>query len=198
MGCRMKSLRTFIALELPQNVLSFLESLQSNLRQDGVDIRWVPPQNIHLTLKFLGDIPIEICPEIEAVLDEAGQGTAPMDLCVKGLGVFPGMKNPRVLWAGLGGETMALIDFQKRLECCLATLGIKKEKRSFKAHLTIGRMKHKVQPARLSAAIQKSMTFAPLSFRAEHLVFFRSELKPSGAVYTRLYTKDLEWSYDIR
>ncbi len=188
----MKSLRTFIALELPQNVLSFLESLQSKLKRDGVDIRWVQPQNIHLTLKFLGDIPFQKCSEIEMALEEAGQRSAPMALCVKGLGVFPGIKNPRVIWAGLGGETMALIDLQKRLESYLANLGIKKEKRSFKAHLTLGRAKHKIHPDRLSAAIEQSMTFVPMNFKAEHLVFFRSELKPTGAVYTRLYTKDLK------
>lgn len=188
----MKTVRAFIALELPEDLLSFLENVQSALKRSGVDIRWVASRNIHLTLRFLGDIPTEMREPLEEAIEAASHSFAPFRLAVKGLGVFPSIKNARVLWAGLSGETALLFDFQHRLENCLGQKGIEKENRPFKAHLTLGRINRKVDPARLLNALRVCGDFEPEYFNAGRVVLFKSDLKPAGAVYTRLYTKVLE------
>ena len=141
--------RTFIAFELPENVIACLKNLQYALKRYGINIRWVNPENIHLTLKFLGDIPIEKCSEIESAIKLVTKAFEPLALSVKGIGVFPSIKNARVLWTGLSGEIEILVNLQQNLEAQLVNLGLKKENRPFKAHLTLGRIKKRVDPAQL-------------------------------------------------
>jgi 2'-5' RNA ligase len=187
----MKEQRTFIAFELPENIVACLERLQQALKQHKLNIRWVNPQNIHLTLKFLGDIPVGRYPEIESAIRLTTQAIEPPALFVTGMGVFPTIKNARVLWTGLGGETEVLVKLQQNLETQLSGLGIKKENRSFKAHLTLGRIKRRVDPAQLLKAIRACCEFTPLKFNAKHVVLYQSNLKPSGAVYTPLFKASL-------
>jgi 2'-5' RNA ligase len=114
-----------------------------------------------------------------------------LNLNIKGIGVFPSIKNARVVWAGLGGETTALLNFQRHLDVHLAEKGFRKEKRSFKAHLTLGRMNRKIDPARLLNAMSMLGEFEPESFSTHRIVLFKSDLKPTGAVYTPLYVNNL-------
>lgn len=176
---------------MPENIITCLENVQHALKRCGLDIRWVKPRNIHLTLRFLGDIPEEMCRPVETAIEAASCDFTPLMLSLKGLGVFPGIKKARVIWAGLSGETEALINFQHTLESQLAQMGIKKEPRSFKAHLTLGRIKRKIDPARLLDAVRTCCDFEPESFRADHIILFKSELKPTGAVYTPLFDRKL-------
>ena len=185
----MKTLRVFIAFELPDDTVLCLKKIQSALKQAGIRLRWVQPGNMHLTLKFLGDIPAEGCSEIEAAIDAATDGFKPLNLHLKGLGVFPGIKNARVLWTGLGGEVSALLNFQRLLDNHLADRGFPIEKRSFKAHLTLGRVNQKIDPRHLLDAIRTCGDFEPENFSTHRIVLFKSDLKPTGAVYTPLYSK---------
>ena len=188
----MKEQRTFIAFELPENVVACLKHLQQALQRQRLNIRWVNPKNIHLTLKFLGDIPVEKFPEIESAIQLTAQSFEPPTLSVTGIGVFPTIKSARVLWTGLSGETETLANLQQNLETQLACLGIKKENRPFKAHLTLGRIKKRVVPVHLLRAIKTCCEFKPLEFKATHVVLYQSDLKPSGAVYTPLFKASLD------
>lgn len=190
-NCAMKKQRTFIAFELPENIVACLERLQQALKRHGLNIRWVNPQNIHLTLKFLGDIPVGKYPEIESAIKLTTQAFEPPALSVAGMGVFPTIKNARVLWTGLGGETETLVKLHQNLDTQLSCLGIKKENRPFKSHLTLGRIKKRVVPAHLLKAIQACCEFEPLNFSARHVVLYQSDLKPNGAVYTPLFKASL-------
>jgi 2'-5' RNA ligase len=185
------TIRTFIALELPPSLISLLAKVQEDLQSMGLRAKWVRPENIHLTLKFLGDIPIEKCPEIESAIKSATKAFKPLALSVKGIGVFPGIKNARVLWTGLSGEIEVLANLQQNLEMQLVSLGHKKGNRPFKAHLTLGRIKKRVAPAQLLGAIRVCCEFEPVNFNADHVVLYESDLKSTGAVYTALWSKGL-------
>ena len=156
-----------------------------------IDIRWVRPDNMHLTLKFLGEIPIESCKEMEAAIAMAADGVAPINLAVKGVGVFSNIKHARVIWAGMAGDTGGLVNFQQHLDAHLSKIGIGPEKRPYRAHLTLGRINRKLDPAHLLNALSRVGTFQPESFLTHRLTRFKSELMPTGAKYTPLYTKRL-------
>ncbi len=179
-------LRTFVALELPRTVRAALGELQEGLRRHRLAVRWVRPDGIHLTLKFLGDTPEAAVAPIADALAAAVGGAAPMSLGVAGVGVFPGITRPRVLWAGLSGDTPGLMALQRAVEDRLAGLGIARETRAFKAHLTLGRAKGPIAAARLAEALQSFSAFRADGFVADAVTFFKSDLQPSGAVYTPL------------
>lgn len=179
-------LRTFIAIELPVAVSRELAAIQQRLRDRGLKLRWVKPGNIHLTLKFLGDIMPADIQDIEPAMQTAAQATPPFDLTVQGLGVFPGIRRPRVLWSGLGGAPERLARLYSSLEDDLAERGIAREKRPFKGHLTLARIKGALDSRRLLSAIEAEGLFEPLPLPVSELVLFQSRLQPAGAVYTPL------------
>jgi len=178
--------RTFIAIELPPHIIGALGNIQDTLKSFKLNIRWVRPENIHLTLKFLGDIRPEAVDSISRTLSESVRNYDPISLSAKGGGAFPGIKNPRVIWAGLSGQILQLKALQQALEENLAVLGFEKEKRSFKGHLTLGRTKGSVDPVKLNAALNAVMDFETEPFLADQITLFQSDLQPTGPVYTKL------------
>ena len=185
------TIRAFIAIELPQEIIAFIHKIQEGLRSYGFKARWVRPENIHLTLKFLGDINSEDIKKAgDAIISAAGEN-ASMSLGAKGIGVFPGVKRPRVIWTGIAGQTKELADLQKTLDGKLETIGFPKEKRPYKGHLTIARIKGKVDAKRLIDAMTEFGRLESKTFMAEEVVLFKSKLKPSGAVYTKLMSAAL-------
>jgi RNA 2',3'-cyclic 3'-phosphodiesterase len=180
------AVRAFVALELAPEAVTHAAGMQSALRARGLRLRWVRPQNMHLTLKFLGEIPQADCAAVGRAVALAGQGAAPLKLTLQGLGVFPGIRRPRVLWIGLGGQTEALGQLFARIEDELAGLGFDREIRGFQAHLTLARFKEPVAPQELLQAIEDLGGYAPLTFSTEKLVLFKSDLRPQGAVYAPL------------
>lgn len=179
-------IRAFIALELPHAARLTLAKLQNALRRDLAPVRWVRPEGIHLTLKFLGDIPDERVAEIGSALAAAVQERPPLNIVIKGLGVFPGVRKARVIWAGLGGETADLIDLHHEVDVALASLGFDREGRPFKAHLTLGRFKKAPPAPALVAALEERSDYPPCEIKAQRVVLYRSELRPQGARYTPL------------
>ena len=136
-----QTIRSFIAIELPEGVVALLGKLQQDLKAIRLKAGWVQPSNIHLTLKFLGDIKADDIDKIGGAMQEAVKGCEPFRLTVGGIGFFPGIKRPRVIWVGVGGQTQPLFALQRSLEDRLAAVGFPKEKRSFKGHLTLGRFR---------------------------------------------------------
>jgi len=176
----------FIAIELPQPITAALGKVQETLQSAKLNIRWVRPENIHLTLKFLGDTPPEAVGPISRTLSESVRDYGPISLSAKGSGAFPGIKNPRVIWVGLSGEVARLKTLQQTLAENLAALGLEKEKRAFKGHLTLGRIKAPVDPVKLNAALNEVIEFQTEPFLADRIWMFQSDLKSTGPVYTKI------------
>ena len=181
-----ETLRAFIAVELPEAAVSFVQRIQETLRSYRFKIRWVKPENIHVTLKFLGEINRDDTETIGTVISGAARDCGPMQFSVKGMGVFPGVKNPRVVWCGLKGDTTALVQFQGHLDEKLIDLGFLREKRPFKGHLTLGRVNGPVSPQKMIDAIKEISGLESALFEVKTVTLFSSDLHPSGAVYTQL------------
>ncbi len=184
-------LRAFIAIELPGKAVSSVVRIQEELRSYHFKIRWVKPENMHLTLKFLGDIHVDDAGKIEDAISDAAKDYGPMQFSVKGIGVFPGVKRPQVVWCGLKGDTASLIQLQIHLDEKLSDMGFLKEKRAFKVHLTLGRVKGSVSPEKMIDAMRDMSAFESEPFQLDTVTLFRSDLQPSGAVYTKLKSVSL-------
>ena len=180
------TIRTFIAIELPETIISAISKVQEGVKSYGFNIRWVHPENIHLTLKFLGDTKEDETDKIAKVIFESVKTYSPISLFAKGIGVFPGIKRPRVIWAGISGHLNPLFKLQKKLENGIEMLGFKKEKRPFRAHLTLGRIKDRIDPKRFGDTLRAFGGFESETFYADKVILYKSELKPTGAVYTQL------------
>ncbi len=179
-------IRAFVALKLPSGVIDHAAGMQSALRARGLRLRWVNPQSLHLTLKFLGDIPEADAPEVGLAVQRAARETAPLNLTAQGLGVFSGFKRPRVLWIGLGGQIEKLQLLYSKIETELAPMGFAREKRGFKAHLTLARFKEGAAGRDLLQAVKDLGGYEPKSFSADRLVLYKSDLRPQDAVHTPL------------
>ena len=183
-----QTIRSFIALELPAPIISLLDNVQQELKSLKLRARWVRTENIHLTLKFLGDIDPGDVDKIDEAICSAAEGFAPLTLALEGVGFFPGMKRPRVIWVGLGGQIRLLIQLQRKLADNLAAIGFPNEKRPFKGHLTLGRIREAVNPNTIRQIIEEYSDLGSEEFTVGRVVLFQSDLKPTGAVYTGLRT----------
>jgi 2'-5' RNA ligase len=186
-----QTIRSFIAIELPEAVGSLLGKVQQDLKALRLKAGWVRPQNIHLTLKFLGNINTDDIGKIGGAMKAAAEEFEPFTLTVGGIGFFPGIKRPRVIWVGVGGQTQDLFALQRSLEDRLAAADFPKEKRSFKGHLTLGRFRDGPDPAAIRRVIQEYTDFGKEEFQTRRIVLFKSDLKPSGAVYSQLLQAEL-------
>jgi len=192
----MEPVRAFIAIELPNSVKSTLSQLQDNLKQsDHAPVKWVDPESIHLTLKFLGNIAAGTIPQLTKAISEAARGIAPFRLDLGELGVFPNLRAPRVVWVGLGGEIATLSVIQENIESALIPLGFSPERRAFSPHLTLGRVRERASPEerrRLGEAVSSLKIGAKLSFTVDALNLMRSRLTREGAFYSRLSSVALQ------
>lgn len=186
-----KTFRTFIAVPIPDAVVVFLEQIQAQLQSPGMNVRWVATKNIHLTLKFLGDIDPSQVPAIAARMDTAAGATPVFTLQAKGVGVFPNLRRSRVLWVGLTGELDRLSAVQAALESSLESVGFSSASRPFRAHLTIGRSRQRIDAQMLGACLEPLKDVASNRFRVDRLTLVKSRLKPAGAEYTPLHTSPL-------
>ena len=183
------TVRAFVAIKLPEAIVDHAGALQDALKDRGLKLdklKWVKPRNLHLTLNFLGEIPESDVSAVGSAMGNAAGNHTPLDLAIQGMGVFPGIKRPRVLWIGFGGEVERLRQLQARLEDEFELLGYDREKRGFKAHLTLARIKGAIAPDRMLGAIEAVGHFSPRSFIARELILYKSDLRPTGAVYTPL------------
>ena len=185
-------MRCFLAIDLPSALKDAICSATIGARRAlGPDIvRWIPPQNIHLTLKFLGDTAATSLEHIRSALEAEVPHFKHFNLGLNGLGAFPNAKRPRVLWIGLEAPA-ALISLQHELDMATSRLGYASEERGFSPHLTIGRVRPNVSTAGV-LSIRQVLEGAPVGWLgtlpvgAVHL--YKSELLPAGSVYTRLHT----------
>ncbi len=178
-------MRIFIAIEIPPSVKTALASLQTELRRAAADVGWTKPENMHLTLRFLGEVEEARLGEVSRVCDEAAATVSSFTLRLSGAGVFPNFRQPRVLWAGVAGEIETAAKLQAQLEKVLVARGFPPEDKPFKPHLTIGRVKTP-RNARQVAALAEIQSLPELAFEVSEIVLIKSELHPAGARYTAL------------
>lgn len=183
----MSMIRTFIAIDLPETVQEKLGGLQDDFRSLKAPVSWVKLQSIHVTLKFLGNIPSEQVPAIGQALEEIAKTTAPFRLQAGGCGAFPSLNRMRVVWVGLRGDAEPLQELQQKVETAAVRLGFKPEERPFKPHLTLGRVKGKQRLRPLRDALVARNAFETEAFDVKEVVLYKSELRREGARYTPLF-----------
>lgn len=190
----MSLLRAFIAIEIPPEIKKAIAAQIVSLKNSaGHAVRWVAPENIHLTLKFLGETsPSNVQPLSQALQAECEQHT-PFEISVNGLGCFPNAHRPRVIWVGLS-IPQELNRLQHKLEQATARLGYEAEDKPFSPHLTIGRVREQATSAELkniNCEFEKLHVGSLGTFTASSIHLFKSDLKPSGPVYTSLFNARL-------
>jgi 2'-5' RNA ligase len=186
--------RLFVAIELPQNILQVLEGIQAQTRENLGEaaslMRWSRSEGIHVTLQFLGDVPASRVPEITQALQQACAGKAPFALEVGGLGAFPNVRKPRVVWVGLGGDTPAAVELAEAVQEALGALGFKPDK-PFSPHMTIGRVREGIgigKLAPLSRVLSLTSTILPeeSSFQVNGVSLMQSFMQSGGSVYKQV------------
>ncbi len=184
------NLRLFVALEPPGLVRRRLATIQSELKRAAgryaAEVKWVDPENIHLTLQFLGAVPEERTGDVKRALDEAAAAASPLALEVKGAGGFPNARRPRVLWAGIAGDLAPLAALAAGLGGRLAPLGFPPEDRPFSAHLTLGRARDPHGVPGLAPALGGASNGPGAPWRAHEVILFQSHLSPKGPRYEAL------------
>jgi 2'-5' RNA ligase len=175
-------MRVFIAVDLPIEIRGELSELQRALRPLTNTVRWVAAESIHITLKFVGEVPEKRIEDIDTAV--TGLTWKAFTVTVRSIGFFPGTRSPRVFWAGMEAPTMQ--GLTEQLDTRMERLGFDKEKRAFRPHITLARAKNtRIDSALVSAAAQyEDRLFG--SFSVDRMFLFKSTLKPSGAVYEKL------------
>ena len=184
----MEGIRSFIAVEVPEPLRARMEELQSELKRANADVRWVRPESIHLTLKFLGSVSGEELEKLAAGIAPIISSWIPFEVRLHGLGCFPSSRNPRIVWVGIEQGSVEASSLQKAVENQAAEVGFPPETRPFKPHLTLGRFRSSRGKGSLAQAVENLRDAEIGSFRVNDVYLFKSELKPSGAVYTKLQT----------
>jgi len=186
----MDVVRSFIAIDLPADVRAELTSLEDKLKaRRHPFVKWVDPESMHLTLKFLGNVAVDSLPQIIEAIAKVARLHSPFKLQVSGTGAFPNWQRPQVVWVGVGGESDKLDALQKELESALSPLGFPAEARSFSAHLTLGRLRDRVTPderRRFAEFAQKISFETALSFEVNAVRLMKSQLTPTGPIYSEL------------
>jgi 2'-5' RNA ligase len=186
-------MRTFIAIKLPQNIRTGLSNIQDELKQTGADVKWVKPDNIHLTLKFLGEIDDSLAEKIKSVISAAAQQTPSFNLSLSQLGAFPKIQFPRVIWIGVNND-QPVIKMAKDLEQELIKIGIPTESRAFNSHITLGRVRSAQNRRALSEKLEtlnKPSSSQP-EFTVSGITLFKSTLTPQGPIYEAISDSPLK------
>jgi 2'-5' RNA ligase len=183
-------IRSFFAIDLPQSFVDEIKHLQTRLKDTGADVKWVRPESVHLTLKFLGNVTEETLELLSSAALRAAADHPPLNLTLSELGFFPNRSAARVIWVGLAGDVAGLGRLRKSVESAATKFGFPPEKRPFRPHLTLGRVRSTRGWADLLAEMSEIKPM-DLQFTAREVTLFKSDLRPSGAVYTILKTLPL-------
>jgi len=185
-----EQVRSFIAIELPDELKLGISQLQAQLKTGKqLPVKWVDPYSIHLTLKFLGNISTDKISEITRAIEVATRGVSPLYLEVKGLGAFPNLRRVQVVWVGVSGELAKLSQLHQRIESNLAPLGFAPESRPFTPHLTLARLREQAssdEQQSFGQLIASTKFEAVYGFKVDSINLMRSQLTRAGAIYSRL------------
>ncbi|MBI3810979.1 MAG: RNA 2',3'-cyclic phosphodiesterase [Nitrospirae bacterium] len=181
-------MRVFVALELPSAIKEAAAAIQRELITSKAAVGWVRAEGMHLTLKFLGEVSPSQLPGIKEALRDAVEGTGPLKISVRGIGVFPNSKNPRVVWLGIQTDDDRLLQLQERIDRALEVTGFPPEQHGFRPHLTLGRIKSSRGLDELMKAVAAQDRFLAGDCRLKELHLIQSELRTKWAVYTNLWS----------
>ena len=186
-----EQVRLFVACEVPDDVKRDIgEVIQSLRSRSGNAVRWIRPDGVHVTLKFLGEVPVRKLPAVKLAIQEAVVGHQPFELEFSNIGTFGGREGLRIMWVGVAGDVLRLEALVRAVNAALAVVGFEPERRPFRPHLTLGRVRDEI-PTRQRAEIevQVGKTQVPqTSWRTAHVSLMRSRLGPQGAIYEVLAT----------
>lgn len=181
-------IRTFVAIELDDALRRKIADARAQLERTRA-VKWGAVDNIHITLKFLGDVDAAAMPALEQALAAACQATPPFALTLRGIGAFPNTQRPNVVWIGAEGQIDAMLTLAKKIDAACAVLGFARDERPFTPHLTIGRVKRDASPndrKNIGALIERAQVGALGELKVEQISVMKSALRPAGSVYTRL------------
>lgn len=182
-------IRSFVAIHVPSELLERILCVQRELQRVAKTeaVRWTPLEQMHVTLKFFGNVPNERLSALEIALAEAVIGSAPFSLSLEGFGCFPSARNPSVFWAGLVGQVEALKQLQARIEARTNCFASHEENREFHPHLTVGRAKNRgPESRRVADALEKFRLAKMGQWTVSEIALMRSKLSPKGAIHTQL------------
>jgi 2'-5' RNA ligase len=184
-------MRCFIALELDDGIKDQLQAAQERFKNIGGKVGWCARNQMHLTLKFLDEISEDLIPEIVKAMTSAVTEISPFEFRVEKIGAFPPRGQPRVIWAGVS-ECKPMLKLQQRLEETLKPLGFEPEERSFTPHLTLGRVRERIDLPRYLAAQKDLADFFAGVQKSDKIILFSSDIRPGGAAYTAVANVSLE------
>jgi RNA 2',3'-cyclic 3'-phosphodiesterase len=190
-------MRAFIAIDLPQAIKKHLSQLEEKLQTRLSGVKWVEPANIHITLKFLGEIDTQTKTPVSAALNEIAAETAAFPVRISSAGAFPDTKYPRIVWLGASQGNSQAGQIAAKLEESMEKLGFARENREFSCHLTIARVKQgndKLKLAEGIAEIDRQLSASCLEFTAEKITLFKSTLSAKGPLYEKLHEANLKTS----
>ena len=191
----MEQIRAFIAVAASEDIRSLVARVQDDLRGVGADVKWVKPDNVHITLKFLGNVPSDRVADLADAIRGAVRGLSEFDVAVVGTGTFPGGRRaPRVVWLGLGDGADRLREVAENIDANCAALGFKREDRPFRSHLTIGRVRRGSGKLAELAERAAQVEYKPLQLKVDRVNLVKSRLSPQGPTYTVLESVALERS----
>ncbi|TNF45725.1 RNA 2',3'-cyclic phosphodiesterase [bacterium] len=176
-------MRLFVALDIENGIKDGLQDAVLDLRRTRAPVRWIKPEGMHLTLKFLGETPEKKLAPLESSLVDACRNIFPFPITVSGLGAFPNLSRPRVLWAGVEEPSGTIEILWRSVETNLGELGWEKEKRKFHPHVTIGRVKGSINLKQLSDAMSEFHGEIWGKQEVTGISLYRSHLEPTGARY---------------
>ena len=186
----MEQVRSFIAIELPDELKQGLAQIEDHLKRSrSAGVKWVNPDDIHLTLKFLGSIAMNRTSEITGAIEVAARGISPFYLEAKGLGVFPNPRRTQVAWVGIGGEVDKLNQLKKQIETSLSHLDFTPETRIFTPHLTLARLRNQASPdvrQRFGQLITTTRFERTCTMQVDTISLMKSQISREGAIYSRL------------
>lgn len=182
-------IRAFIAISLPEEIKDDLGGLQTQLRKSGIKASWTHPDTLHLTLKFLGNTNIGQIEKVKMCMENAVKAIPRHRLSASGIGAFPSVKNPRIIWAGIDGQTDVVKKMANHLEEGLYDeFGFKKEKKMYFPHLTLARTKQPVFKKRMVRLQHLYKSFQSKDFLVSKISLYQSELRSSGAVHIKIFS----------
>ncbi len=188
-------IRLFVACEVPDEVKLAIGEVIERLRaRSGTAVRWIRPEGVHVTLKFLGEVPVKKLPAIRLALQEAVVGHSPFELEFSNIGTFGGREGLRIMWVGIAGDVLRLEALVRAVNAVLAVVGFEPERRPFRPHLTLGRVRDSIstrQRAEIEVAVGK-MEVPPSTWRTTHVSLMTSSLTRAGADYDVLATFPLK------
>jgi len=180
-------IRSFLAFELPLEIREQIRAVSKELQKSRMPVRWVKVENIHLTVIFLGSVNEDTIDDIKEKVYYVVKRFSTIKTKLDGVGVFPHWRRPRVIWVGLGGEIERLSNLRDDLQAELTVLGLREEKRPFRPHLTIGRIKGIVdRDEELKSILDRYHGLTSDLHHLNEFILFKSDLKPDGPVYTKM------------